>query len=156
SPYSTAYQQLPTSIEDRNGNIINITDSASNNNSGVFSVTDTAGRTLISSNGFGGPAGSTNTLVVSGLSYQVTWKSTSANYPVPSNPIQNYLQTCVPPSSVSGTLAAETVVSQITLPNGKTYKFYYGTDNPDPNFQNPYGLISEIDYPSGGWVKYKW
>jgi RHS repeat-associated protein len=154
---NTPYMRLPTSIEDRNGNIINITDSPSpNNTSGIFSITDTAGRTLISSGGFGGPAGSTNTLVVAGSSYQVTWKSTSANYSVPSNQIQNYLNSCVAPEAVSGPIAAETVVSQITLPNGRAYKFYYGTDNPDSNFRNPYGLISEIDYPSGGWVKYTW
>ena len=40
---------LPSTIEDRNGNILTFTDQ----NSGVFHVTDTAGRTLLSSSGFG-------------------------------------------------------------------------------------------------------
>jgi RHS repeat-associated protein len=47
-------------------------------------------------------------------------------------------------------------VSQITLPNGGSYKFYYGSDNPHPGYTNPYGLLSEIDYPDGGWVRYTW
>ena len=50
----------------------------------------------------------------------------------------------------------EVVISQISLPNGQSYHFFYGSDNPDPNFQNPYGSLSEIDYPSGGSVKYTW
>ena len=46
-------------------------------------------------------------------------------------------------------------MSTITLPNGKQYKFYYGNDNPN-GVTNPYGLLSEIDYPSGAWVRYTW
>jgi RHS repeat-associated protein len=56
------------------------------------------------------------------------------------------------PAGPSGQVS---VYGSINLPEGKNYQFYYG-DNPNPSFQNPYGLISEIDYPSGGSVKYTW
>ncbi|MFZ0993849.1 MAG: RHS repeat-associated core domain-containing protein [Candidatus Sulfotelmatobacter sp.] len=36
----------------------------------------------------------------------------------------------------------------------KSYSFKHGTD--DPNNSNPYGLISQITYPTGAWVKYSW
>jgi RHS repeat-associated protein len=49
------------------------------------------------------------------------------------------------------------VISKITLPeNGQVYTFYYGSDVSPHSTTNPYGLLSEIDYPSGGWVTYSW
>ncbi len=148
------YVGFPSSIEDRNGNLISITD----NNNGSFVYRDSAGRSVISSNGFG-PSGTTNTVSVSGGTYQVTWKTISANFSTPSTWVgpspgpNGAADQCSPIPQANDT---ETVVSQIVLPNGKKFQFYYGTDNPDPNFQNPYGLLSEIDYPTGGWVKYTW
>src|SRR6185312_3488603 len=146
---------LPISVEDRNGNVINVTD----NGNGNFFFTDTAGRTAISSNGFG-PTGATNTLSFSGFTYQVTWKTISANFPAPPTTWvgqqggPNEFDTCSP---IPAGNDSQTVISQITLPNGKQYKFYYGADNPNGSqYQNPYGLLSEIDYPSGAWVRYKW
>jgi len=51
----------------------------------------------------------------------------------------------------------QTVISKITLPNGQAFNFYYGTDvTPHSAITNTYGLISEIDYPEGGWVQYTW
>jgi hypothetical protein len=35
----------------------------------------------------------------------------------------------------------------VSLPNGQEYTFKY-----DPQ----YGLLNEIDYPNGGWIKYTW
>src|SRR6267142_2035281 len=139
---------LPLSIEDRSGNILAVRD----NGNGNFVFTDTVGRPAISSSGFG-PSGATNTVTISGLAYQVAWKTVSENFSVPYTQIPTQGTTCSPPPGINDT---QVVVSQITLPNGKAYTFYYGSDNPDPNFQNPYGLLSEIDYPTGGWVKYKW
>jgi YD repeat-containing protein len=50
-----------------------------------------------------------------------------------------------------------TAVSQVSLPDGFSYELYYGSNNPtDSSVTNPYGLINEIIYPSGGWVKYLW
>jgi hypothetical protein len=67
------YYMLPTTIEDRNGNLISVAD----NNNGNFTVTDTAGRPAVTSSGFG-PSGTTNTLTISGLPYQLTWRTISA------------------------------------------------------------------------------
>jgi RHS repeat-associated protein len=146
---------LPDYIEDRNGN--RIVSSNSGSGSGFhFSFTDTLGRTLISSNGFG-PSGTTNTISVGGLTYQITWKTTSINF-TPSiqeqHPEINKADNCTPiPTAVN----TPTVISKITLPNQKAYTFYYGTDvTPHGASTNPYGLLSEIDYPSGAWVKYYW
>ena len=41
--------------------------------------------------------------------------------------------------------ATKKVLSTLTLPNGKEYQFFYN---------NSYGLLSEIIFPDGGWIKY--
>lgn len=67
---------LPTSIEDRNGNLVKYNYSGS----GVLTATDTAGRSVITTNGFGATG---NTVAVSGLPnpYKLTWgASDSWNY----------------------------------------------------------------------------
>ena len=38
-------------------------------------------------------------------------------------------------------------MKSITLPNGEQYQFFY---------DSTYGLINEIIYPTGAWVKYTW
>ncbi len=137
---------LPTYIEDRNGNKITVTGNT---------FTDTLGRTLLSYTGLG-PAGQTNTVSVSGLNYQVTWKSVSANYSVSPRWAgqSNIGWGCSPPPAISDT---QTVVSKIALPNSQAYNFYYGNDvTPHNATTNPYGLLSEVDYPSGAWVRYTW
>jgi RHS repeat-associated protein len=147
---------LPEFIEDRNGNKVTIDDlSLHGGASGAFTVTDSLGRASISSSGFG-PSGATNTLSVSGLAnpYQITWKTTTANFSVPSfqaNAGGPFV--CKPIPAVKD---QQTVIQTITLPNGQQYRFFYGDDNPDPALRNPYGLLSEIDYPTGGWIKYTW
>jgi len=67
---------LVSSVEDRNGNVIKYVD----NGGGAVTVTDTAGRTVISSNGFGATG---NTVTVSGLAnpYSLNWGATATwNY----------------------------------------------------------------------------
>ena len=150
-----SYAAMPDSIEDRNGNITRF---AINPSNGV-TVTDTSGRTSISTSGFG-PSGSTNNVVVSGETFQVTWRTVSANFSTPSvwagapgwpDPVYDI---CTPPGPAND---SQTVISQITLPNGKSYKFYYANDaTPHRAATNSYGLVSEIDYPSGAWVTYSW
>ena len=140
---------LPALIEDRNGNEIHISDALNGN----FTFTDTAGRSTITSSGFG-PSGATNTVTVAGLTYSATWKTTTSNFLVSSTAINAGSNSgCTSPGTESD---SQTVLSTLTLPNGEGYTFYYGTDNPDPSLQNPYGLLSEIIYPSGAWVKYTW
>jgi len=144
------HSSLPTFIEDRNGNQV----TAGGSLNGVFTFTDTAGRTVFSSNGFG-PSGTTNSITVGGLTYQVAWTSATASYTVTSKqinaPAADLGITCspIPPVSAAtpGVSATQPVVSSITLPNGEAYKFSYN---------DPYGLISEIQYPNGGSVSYTW
>jgi RHS repeat-associated protein len=147
---------LPSSIEDRNGNIATVA------SSGIWPavsvvLTDTAGRPAISISGFG-PSGTTNTITTSEGVYYVTWKTTSASFTVPTawagpSGSPNNNDQC---TSIAAASDSQTVISQITLPNGQAYHFYYGTDNPNPSFNNRFGMLSEIDYPSGGWVRYNW
>lgn len=75
---------LPSSIEDRNGNLISFTDGGS----GAFTATDTLGRTLLSSSGFGT---SGNTVTVSGLpsAYSVTWGTTNVNFSLSASLVYN-------------------------------------------------------------------
>jgi RHS repeat-associated protein len=131
---------LASSVEDRNGNVINIAD----NGSGSFSVTDTLGRSVISSSGFG-VNGSNFSLKVSGLSpYYVYWGQNNS----PGSAVN---QTLVAGSYCNGLAAfpgiATPVVTAIMLPNGQEYQFLY---------DSTYGLVQEIIYPSGGYVRYVW
>ena len=136
------YTALPSYIEDRNGNKVTFAD----NNNGSFTMTDSAGRAAVSVTGFG-PSGTTNTATVYGFSapYYITWETVSASYSLPfytvhSIPYPAYC-TSIPP--VSNT---QVVVKSITLPNGQQYQFFY-----DPN-----GVLKEIIYPTGAWIKYTW
>jgi RHS repeat-associated protein len=132
-------------VEDRNGNktIYNL------QSNGVFTVTDSAGRTSISSNGFGSTG---NTITVSGLSnpYTINWGETATwDYTV--LPVSTY----VPSTATScGTGAfplpstgSAAVISSIQLPNGQSYSFTY---------DSTYGLINKITYPTGAYVQYTW
>jgi hypothetical protein len=129
---------LPDFVEDRNGNKIIITD----NNNGAFAVTDTAGRTAVSSSGFGA---SGNTVTVSGLggTYTVYWGTASSNFSVNAQAVYPSNE-CRGMANSSGTQA---VITAITLPNGQQYQFSY---------ESTYGLLSQITYPTGAWIKYTW
>ena len=133
---------LPSYIEDRNGNKVVVT----NNGQGTFAFTDTLGRLVLSSSSFASPSG--DSINISGLSsYRVIWKTVSSNF---TTTVQ------ITPGDYCPAIPSDTqqrsVISNISLPNGQAYSFLYGTD--DPNNSNPYGLLSKITYPSGGWVKY--
>src|ERR1700728_947538 len=132
---------LPTSIEDRNGNQIMVAD----NGSGSFTVTDSVGRPLLSSSGFGGGV---NTVTVSGLqsSYNITWETASPNFTINSWLMYNGEGDCNSSlaSDEGGTI---NVIKSIELPNGQSYQFSY-----DPT----YGMLNQITYPTGGYVKYTW
>ncbi len=148
-------QELPAYIEDRNGNTITLSPEPAGY-TGPITVTDTVGRTVLSSSGFGS---GTTTLTTPDQQYSVVWSSNSASYTIPSTLIKNN----IPPGDTSHACAPidtsvnadGNVISSVSLPNTQKYKFYYGT-NPNSAYNNPYGLLSEIDSPSGGWVKYTW
>ena len=142
---------LPTLIEDRNGNQITPTQSKTSAGLVTFSFKDTLGRTVLSDAGF---QASPEIINAGGLGYQVQWRTTSANYTPPSSANLGQVGgTCTPVRPVN--ISNLTVIHSITLANGQAYHFYYGDDNPN-GLNNPYGLISEIDYPDGGWVRYTW
>src|SRR5262249_45148019 len=129
-----------TSIEDRNGNLVQIQELGN----GAFTETDTTGRTVLSSSGFGS---SGNTLTVSGIAnpYRLTWQPINYDFTTDWVLIQGSLFAgCDSASHPTGTW---NVIRSITLPNNKQYAFDYHPQ---------YGLISQITYPSGGWVKYTW
>jgi RHS repeat-associated protein len=52
----------------------------------------------------------------------------------------------------SGSLS---VISQITLPNGLSYTFSYDDPN-NPGHPNPFGEVTKVTLPTGGYIKYKW
>lgn len=139
----------PSSIEDRNGNIINV--SLSSQSAPTFM--DTAGRTLVSlnnpTNGQYGWGFAPTVIVADGLTYNLSYTTATSNFSMPAQSLTspggyNCGYASISESSQGGPLH---VVSTITLPNNQTYTFYY-----DPT----YGLLNEIVYPDGGWVKYTW
>jgi RHS repeat-associated protein len=138
---SRTMQVMPSSVEDRNGNIITFSNPPSGYCAGPFTETDTAGRTVLSSSGFG----STSTLTVSGIgTYNVTWGSTS-----PSTSLSSTLRYqdgyCY--STIGNSSGSQGGITAITLPNGQQYSFYYDSVT---------GLLSKIVYPTGGYVSYTW
>ena len=136
-----AYSSLVSSIEDRNGNVMTLSD-LNSQHAGSFSVTDTLGRTLLSTSGFGG---ATDTINVLGFpnSYTATWGRNTANQAVGSVLLHSDGFGC----NLIPNLTAGGGIKQITLPNNQSYTLTY-----DPN----YGLLSKITYPDGGFVSYTW
>jgi RHS repeat-associated protein len=132
---------LPSFVEDRNGNRLTVTDSGN----GAFSYSDTAGRTAVSSSGFGAAG---NTVAVSGLAnpYTLTWASTSFSFSPPNTAVV-YQDGYCSADRVPGASGDVPVVTALALPNGEEYSFSY-----DPT----YGMVNQINYPTGGYVKYAW
>jgi len=135
---------LPSTIEDRNGNILTLTDLGAQTGGkyGSLTVKDTLGRTMISTSGFGFNG---DTVSVAGLSnsYTVTWGTTTANLPIHASLVfGNPCGTTLP--NYSGTFPA---ITKITLPNNTFYQFSY---------DSTYGLVNKITYPTGGYVSYTW
>jgi RHS repeat-associated protein len=117
----------PNFIEDRNGNKISI--------SANGAYTDSMGRS--------GPTGSNTSLVLDGLTYGFSWGSENVNYQVTAQGGGASPTLCQTfPTTVTGT---HQILNSITLPNmSLSYQFFYGS----------YGLLDEIIFPDGGWVKY--
>jgi YD repeat-containing protein len=138
---------LPMLIEDRNGNQIN-----------VSSGLDTLGLPIST----GTVSGATQTLTVNGMTFTETWGTENVNFNVAvSGGSGNANITCQAwPSTASGTsnvTGSRSILSSVLLPDNRSYTLYYGANNPnDSSILNNYGLINEIVYPGGGWVKYTW
>ena len=137
----------PTSIEDRNGNIIQI-------NGGLAEqVTDTAGRSLVSITYPGGSSVNPTSISVGGLTYGLGYASFSftSGYPGPAKQLPPLGETSIPSGLTCGFQGSNggslSLLHTITLPNNQKYTFWY---------DSTYGLLNEIDYPDGGSVKYTW
>jgi len=135
---------LPSFIEDRNGN--KVTFDVSPSSLGVFSIVDAAGRTIVSTTGFGQ---SGNQVAISGISgpFKTNWGSAS-------NPSWNLGPVNLDPGDVTnckfGFPANSGLgggIQSIVLPNGQSFQFLY---------DSTYGLLKQIVYPSGGTVTYTW
>ncbi len=148
------YSYIPTFIEDRNGNEITSTSINGTN----YQYLDTLGRTAFTIP-HSAASSTSSTIEVGGMSYTVAWGTASASYSVnpqqdftgtsPSNyaplgSFQSFLINCGDVPNIS--LAKLVTVSSITIPDGGQYKFFY----------NGWGLLTEIDYPTGAWAKYTW
>jgi len=111
--------------------------------SGALTVTDTLGRSMLSTSGFGA---SGDTVAISGLtgSYTMTWGTANSNYAIGQ-------QLLLPPNpsctSLPNDVQSLSVITKITLPNGAFYAFFY---------DSTYGLISKVTYPNGGYVSYSY
>jgi YD repeat-containing protein len=142
--YTFGGSELPALVEDRNGNILNFVQGGNGTGGPIatnFTATDTAGRTVIS-NSFGSP----QTLTVGGLQYKIYWTNISTIVTPPSTWVGNQTEAeiCGP---FQGINTSQSAISQIVLPNGKSYSFTY---------DSTYGLLKKITYPSGAWVEYTW
>jgi hypothetical protein len=146
----------PYKIEDRNGNEITYP-------SGI--PTDTLDRTIINSVSGG--------LQIGGLVYPPPTCSgscpisTSVNYSVPNS--HQFVGTLTngdtavscPTDTMNMTVTGtQPAVSGIALPtstvsNPQQYTSYYGTFIRGGT-ANSFGLLNEVTYPDGGWVKYTW
>jgi len=158
TPPTTSYS-LPSSIEDRNGNLTNVVASGPNTNYDATSTpiwfplayTDSAGRPAVSTSGFGANG---NTVTVSGISipYTVSWGtnpfSDSPSYTLGTQKIDT-LSAC--PTSLAdpatGSGSGVSAVTSITLPNTRSYQIFYDSTS---------GRVGKIIYPTGGWVQYVW
>jgi RHS repeat-associated protein len=133
-PCSIPFFSPLTSLTDRNGNIITVTNPAS--------YKDTSGRTVLQDSGF---TISPETLSVSGLgaAYTANW----ATQPRPTFGSSMQFQTLSGTCYGLGDPVASPSVSSIVLPNGKSYTFAYDT---------AYDLVNKITYPTGGYARYVW
>jgi len=129
---------LPSTIEDRNGNVVII----SQGSGGKIIETDTAGRLAVS---ISAPVGTNGTVSISGLSsaYTITWETMGSSYGSQYEQIGNGPPACNWLTSGGGTGG---VIKSIELPNGKYYTFGYDS----------YGLLNQITYPTGAVVNYSW
>jgi len=93
------------------------------------------------------PTSLPTTLTVGNLSYTATWGTTPVSYTIKvqggGSTAENIGCQAFPTSVVGSRI----VLTSLTLPNGQKYTFQYN---------NAFGLLSQVTYPDGGWVEYTW
>ena len=140
---------LPDSIEDRNGNKALLTPGSGGTK---FTVTDSAGQPVLSASGFGSSGNTVSTSATSG-NYTIYWGAAPVSVPNPTatgydiNPTEVNGQGHGCPSINIEPFTSAMRISQITLPNGQSYRFSYDSIS---------SLLKQITYPSGGYVQYTW
>ena len=138
---------LPQTVEDRNGNILTFTPQGSN----ALQVTDTVGRSVLTEtlNFQNSEQQLTTNYAVEGTPqpYVATWTGIGGNlFTVPFTVVQSTaLQGYCAYQGPSGGGGYD--ITSLALPDGTSYQFSY-----DPSF----GLLNQITYPNGAWVKYTW
>ena len=138
---------LPQTVEDRNGNILTFTPQGSNG----LQVTDTVGRPVLTETLNIQNSGQqlTTNYAVEGTPqpYVATWTGIGGNlFTVPFTVVQSTaLQGYCAYQGPSG--GGGYNITSLALPDGTSYQFSY-----DPSF----GLLNQITYPNGAWVKYTW
>jgi RHS repeat-associated protein len=146
----------PAQIEDRNGNMVQVSNPAGAS-SLPLSMTDTLGRQTVVISGAPNSNIPTN-YQVGGLNFGVAWGSEPTSLSlVPALSSQQILFPNMPSgqlncnatvvSPLGGQGYPMTGIQAVTLPNGQQYSVQY-----DP----VWGLPSQINYPDGGWVAYTW
>lgn len=128
---------LPSTIEDRNGNIVTISEGSG----GKITETDTAGRSAVSTSA---AVGTNGTVSISGVPnvFTVTWETISGVYGSQYEQLGNGSNDGCNWTGNGG--ANITVIKSIELPNGTYYNFGYDS----------YGLLNQISYPTGAVVNY--
>lgn len=144
------YESYPESIEDRNGNYFSWTD-------------DSVGRGIVPAQPpLAGSSGSQAvTIGANSYTFSFTPSSSSSSYQVPISlgyvvPSQDKVS-CPAVATGWNTISTGGGRGTIALPNGAQIVYYWGNySDSGGGVPNSYDLISEIVYPSGGWVKYTW
>jgi len=136
---------LPTYVEDSNGNIANVGSAPGN----FLVVTDTLGRSEVTLSSFGS---GTSTISVGGLGYSLTWQTITPTGQTITSTNRSSSTHCqaLPATAFANDGAGNasvSVIKQLNLPNGQSYKFDY---------DGATGLLKQITYPSGGTVTYGW
>ncbi len=129
-------------VEDRNGNKVTFSPPYYPPSPGSLTVTDTLGRQLTVSTTYG-------PVQVPGLTnpYSLGWTTwQTGSHVVNQSPDSNNPPYC-PSNPILGYAFNFPVVTSLTLPNNQQYTFLYDSSS---------GLLKQITYPSGGWVKYTW
>jgi len=131
---------LPSTIEDRNGNIVTI----SQGSGGNITETDTAGRSAVSTSA---PLGTNGTVSISGLSnpYTVTWETIAPSYGSQYTQLGEGYPYCIWLGEGSGTNNGG--IKSIELPNGTYYTFGYDSHGLLNHVSHRRGRELHLEYP---------
>ncbi|MGH9413244.1 MAG: hypothetical protein ACRD0Y_05835, partial [Terriglobales bacterium] len=112
----------------------------------ALTIKDSLGRTLVTTTGFQPSqaySSLTDTITAAGAGYAVVWKGEDD----PAQAVSISGAGAAPcPNETTNTGGNSPVITSMTTPEG-TYTFAYN---------DPYGLVSQVNDPNGGYVRYSW